>query len=514
MTLISVQGKPKTITTKDKEIVFSLHTIILLIGLDGSGKSNFAKTHLVPKIKSFSSQGKQISVVNIEQDKILETITDGQSKERTEFSYMAQKASVSMLESSARYPVSADFIILDCDAMDENFRLQVSIIAEDNGYKIHAFIFDLPVEEHFYIDLSGEKVQIKGPQKKKIRQLMSGQIQKEKYHKVDTITSRAYSDFSLDDYIHTDQFTLPDGPEYVLIGDIHGCLDEFKELLILNGFVIGEDMRVSHPEGKKVVLIGDLVDKGYDIIGVIEFAYANIGVFFMVLGNHESFVYRLLKKLASTKDSTPELRKEYFETYELLKEYQKPDEDKLYEKYIYSIEEKEIVSSKEDFLEEYYRENPVPTPQEIKRITEVREKFFAVVENMKSFFVHKDFIATHAPCESKHLGKINDASLKAARDFRYPKQSDFEDFSSFMYEFDLRTAYLRIEANDNYKFHIFGHVMTKEVSRFKNKICIDTGCVSGGKLSALTIKGKKITINHVENTGKTKKQKELFNFFQ
>jgi len=521
--LVSIHGEQKSLTAnKSTEMSLSLHTIVLLIGLDGSGKSSFAKNHLIPGIKSFSQYDKKkIAIVHVDQDEILRKISDSPSKEKhdlVEYYPMAKKVAISTIESAARYPVSSEFIIVDCDAMDEDFRRLVLTIAEENGYKIHAIIFDLPPTEYYYHNRFGTKIEIKSPAKKKIRQLMSGQIQSEKYFQVDTITSRKYPNIVVSNYDDYEQFILPEGPEYVLIGDIHGCLDEFKELLLLNGFIIGENSRVHHPENKKVLLIGDLIDKGYDVAGVIEFVHANIDQFYMVIGNHEAFVYRLLKKISSTKDSTAEVRKEYFETYYFLVDYVEPTKKEILSEYRNGFGKDDYAFeflTDEEIVDAYFLTHPAPSKEEQEKRVQLREKFFQIVESMKSFFVHKDFVATHAPCESKYLGKINDAALKAARDFRYPKQADYEDFSSFMYDFDLRTAYIRIEANDLYKLHVFGHVMSKEVSRFKNKICIDTGCVAGGKLSSLTILNRrKVDIKSVPASIKVKsKGKELFNFF-
>lgn len=521
--LVSIHGEQKSMTVnKTNEISLGLHTIVLLIGLDGSGKSNFAKNHLIPGLRSFSQHNqKKLAIVNVNQDEILRKISDSPSKEKIdllEYYPMAKKVAISTIESAARYPVSSEFIIVDCDAMDEDFRHLVLTIAEENGYKIHAIVFDLPPTDYYYHNGFGTKIEIKSPAKKKIRQLMSGQIQSEKYSKVDTIASRIYPSVVVSNYTDYDQFVLPDGPEYVLIGDIHGCLEEFKELLVLNGFVIGADLIVHHPENKKVLLIGDLIDKGYDVAGVIEFVYANIDQFYMVIGNHEAFVYRLLKKISNTKDSTAEVRKEYFETYYLLADYVEPTKKEILSEYRKSFGKDDYAFeflTDEEIVDAYFLTHPAPSKEEQEKTTQLREKFFKIVENMKSFFVHKDFVATHAPCESKYLGKITDSALKASRDFRYPKQADYEDFSSFMYEFDLRTAYIRIEANDLYKLHVFGHVMSKEVSRFKNKVCIDTGCVAGGKLSSLAILNRrKVDVKSVPASIKVKsKGKELFNFF-
>lgn len=65
-------------------------------------------------------------------------------------------------------------------------------------------------------------------------------------------------------------------PERVIvIGDVHGCLDELQTLV--------EKLGV-HP-GDSVILIGDLMDRGPDPVGCIQFARQS--GFFGVLGNHD-----------------------------------------------------------------------------------------------------------------------------------------------------------------------------------------------------------------------------------
>jgi hypothetical protein len=67
----------------------------------------------------------------------------------------------------------------------------------------------------------------------------------------------------------------------IVVGDIHGCADELKELVAKAGWVPGE----------RLALVGDLVAKGPDSQGVIAFAREHGAL--AVLGNHDEHVLRL-----------------------------------------------------------------------------------------------------------------------------------------------------------------------------------------------------------------------------
>lgn len=77
---------------------------------------------------------------------------------------------------------------------------------------------------------------------------------------------------------------LPDGPLDV-VGDVHGHLAELHELLARLGY----DEEGRHPDGRRLVFVGDLVDRGEDSPGVYRLVRRLIeaGRARMVLGNHE-----------------------------------------------------------------------------------------------------------------------------------------------------------------------------------------------------------------------------------
>ncbi len=82
------------------------------------------------------------------------------------------------------------------------------------------------------------------------------------------------------------------GP-FDVVGDIHGCRSELEALLRKLGYDL-EARR--HPEGRKVVFLGDLVDRGPDVPGVLRLAMDMVeaGSAICVPGNHE---VKLLRKL-------------------------------------------------------------------------------------------------------------------------------------------------------------------------------------------------------------------------
>jgi protein phosphatase len=81
------------------------------------------------------------------------------------------------------------------------------------------------------------------------------------------------------------------GP-FDIIGDIHGCSDELQELLGRLGY--GSDR---HPLGRKAVFLGDLVDRGPGVVEVLRrvMSMVSSGQALCVIGNHENKLLRWLK---------------------------------------------------------------------------------------------------------------------------------------------------------------------------------------------------------------------------
>ncbi len=84
------------------------------------------------------------------------------------------------------------------------------------------------------------------------------------------------------------------GP-FDIVGDVHGCYEELLGLIEKLGYSASEHV-VSHPEGRRLVFVGDLVDRGPDSPNVLRLAMASVkaGNAICVPGNHDTKFLRWL----------------------------------------------------------------------------------------------------------------------------------------------------------------------------------------------------------------------------
>lgn len=84
------------------------------------------------------------------------------------------------------------------------------------------------------------------------------------------------------------------GP-FDIIGDVHGCAEELRDLLGRLGYAEAADSW-QHPARRRAIFLGDLVDRGPDTPGVLRIVMAMVeaGQAFCVAGNHDM---KLLRKL-------------------------------------------------------------------------------------------------------------------------------------------------------------------------------------------------------------------------
>jgi protein phosphatase len=89
------------------------------------------------------------------------------------------------------------------------------------------------------------------------------------------------------------------GP-FDIVGDVHGCVEELLALLDAMGYRVGRDGKgfaVTPPEGRTLVFVGDLVDRGPSAPGVLRLAMgmARAGTALCVAGNRDTELVRVLR---------------------------------------------------------------------------------------------------------------------------------------------------------------------------------------------------------------------------
>jgi protein phosphatase len=232
------------------------------------------------------------------------------------------------------------------------------------------------------------------------------------------------------------------GP-FDIIGDIHGCFDELRALLVKLGYQITEangDLAsrhyvAQHPEGRKVVFLGDLVDRGPRIPDVLRLTMSMVesGAALCVPGNHD---IKLMRKL-NGKDVR-------------------------------------ITHGLAESLEQLEHEP-----------TELREKIAAFVDELVSHYVLDDgrLVVAHAglreELQGRGSGKVRDFAL-------------FGETTGETDEFGLPVRYNWAAEYRGKAMVVYGHTPVPEPEWLNRTICIDTGCVFGGKLTALRYPEKEL----------------------
>lgn len=212
------------------------------------------------------------------------------------------------------------------------------------------------------------------------------------------------------------------GP-FDIIGDIHGCRSELETLLAKLGYADGK-----HPGGRTAVFVGDLVDRGPDSPGVLRRVMGMVasGDALCVPGNHENKLGRYLK--GRNVQHTHGLA----ETIEQL--------------------EKEDDTFKE----------------------QVRE----FIDGLVSHYVLDggNLVVCHAGLPEKYHGRTSG---------RVRSHALYGDTTGETDEFGLPVRYPWAEDYRGRAAVVYGHTPVPNTSWINNTICLDTGAVFGGKMTAL-----------------------------
>ncbi|MEV6395064.1 polynucleotide kinase-phosphatase [Streptomyces sp. NPDC051907] len=212
------------------------------------------------------------------------------------------------------------------------------------------------------------------------------------------------------------------GP-FDIIGDVHGCSSELETLLGRLGYADGV-----HPEGRTAVFVGDLVDRGPDSPGVLRRVMGMVadGNALCVPGNHENKLGRWLKG------------RNVQHTHGL-------------------AETIEQLEREDDGFREQVRE---------------------FIDGLVSHYVLDEgrLVVCHAGLPEKYHGRTSG---------RVRSHALYGDTTGETDEFGLPVRYPWAEDYRGRAAVVYGHTPVPDTSWINNTICLDTGAVFGGKMTAL-----------------------------
>ena len=229
------------------------------------------------------------------------------------------------------------------------------------------------------------------------------------------------------------------GP-FDIIGDVHGCCDELEALLQTLGYhatstadrQFGDFVSYRHPQGRKAVFLGDLVDRGTRILDTLKLV-ANMvatGDALCVPGNHDS---KLLRKL-------------------------KGQNVRVNHGLEQSLAEIEALSE----------ETRQPLVQDLQKF----------LDSLVSHYVLDDgrLVVAHAGMKQAYQGR----GSGQVREFALYGETTGE-----IDEFGLPVRYNWASEYRGTAMVVYGHTPIPEPVWLNNTLNIDTGCVFGGRLTAL-----------------------------
>ncbi|MGW2396626.1 polynucleotide kinase-phosphatase [Kitasatospora sp. NPDC001664] len=222
------------------------------------------------------------------------------------------------------------------------------------------------------------------------------------------------------------------GP-FDVIGDVHGCRSELETLLTTLGYRLSRDgqgrpVDAVHPEGRTAVFVGDLVDRGPDSPGVLRLVMGMVGAghALCVPGNHENKLGRWMDGRKVTVS--------------------------------YGLQE-----SIDQLAEE---------------TEEFRAEARAFMRGLVSHYLLDEgrLVVCHAGLPEKYHGRNSG---------RVRSHALYGDTTGETDEYGLPVRYPWAEEYRGKALVVYGHTPVPTASFLNNTICLDTGCVFGGSLTAL-----------------------------
>lgn len=396
-------------------------SLVVLVGASGSGKSTFAARHFLPT-EVVSSDRCRALVADDETD---------QSATPDAFELVHAIA--------AKRLARRRLAVVDATSVRQEDRKQLVELARRHHALPTAVVFDTP--EDVCLARNKERTDRSIPGKvvhdqvQQLKRALRG-LEREGFRGVHVLRSEEQVAAAgiVREPLWCDRRS--DRGPFDVIGDVHGCREELEALLDKLGYVEGVDgagrTRRAHPEGRRAVFVGDLVDRGPDSPGVLRLAMGMVaaGSAMAVPGNHDM---KLVRKL-SGKDV-------------------------------------KVTHGMAETLEQLAA---LPDGERQAFCGEARLFLDKLVSHL--WFDDGRLVVAHAGMKEDMQGRGSGAVRAFALFGETTGETDGYGLpvrSDWAAEYRGRAAV------------VYGHTPTPAAEWINNTICVDTGCVFGGKLSAL-----------------------------
>jgi protein phosphatase len=392
-------------------------SLVVLVGVTGSGKSTFARTHFKPT-EVISSDFCRGLVADDENDQ------------------SATPAAFELLHYIVGKRLAGGRLtVVDATNVQPEARRELVALAREHDVLPVAIVLDLP-EKLCAERNAGRKDRDFGPhvlrrQRDQLRRGRSG-LRREGFRAVHVL--RSPEEVAAAAITRTRLFNdlrHETGP-FDVIGDVHGCRAELEQLLTTMGYEIerdsaGRPVNARHPD-RRAIFVGDLVDRGPDTPGVLRLVMGMVkaGTALCVSGNHEAKLNKALQgRNVRLNHGLPETMEQ-------------------------------LASEPEAFRAEV-------------------ERF---IDGLISHYVLDGgrLVVAHAGLIERYQGR---ASGRVREFCLYGQTTGETD------EYGLPIRYPWAQEYRGRAMVVYGHTPVPRAEWLNNTLCLDTGCVFGGRLTAL-----------------------------
>lgn len=470
------------------EINIPIHTVITLVGPTYSGKSHLSNKLVNElKVKYPDLNFHIVSSDAIRKELIGENLSR-YSDEMLHVSNVAFDLLYFKLKGLLTFPLSLKnaVVIVDTTGLNEDFRNRINKIADEFHYHKAALVMNYKeYDDYFKFTNNASEEYINSDiitnHIKRLRRKALPQITKKSYPQGRFLVKEISEDWegvniNLSNYQEYIDCKLPTHTEsnelieYTILPDTHGCYDETIGCLSQSGFQIIDGI-ITNPGNKRIVCLGDYIDKGPQVKELINFLYDNKSLISFCLGNHEDFVVRYLKGEIEAK------RNSYLNSFE------------------------------SNILNYFDSVTQLEGTPELDKLNELHSI-------SKVFFIHPEFICTHAPARFSRLCKLDKDSIKSQYKLSYSYSEDYSSEEDYKKALEHSLSFIKKQGDySNLRYIISGHVPVKQRLVIGAQIMLDTGVVYGNKLTTCTIKGKHLSFNYFNARSNYKESKYLVTLF-